>query len=146
VNRQFLHFQSDTESQLLPLGMVVEVIPMVHLDYEEEEGNELYRGILNFRGDMIPVFQLEGEGEGNANSNLLDYFLIIVNIEENDKIALLVREIYGVIEAEERSYSEVETGGAFPVLVAEIKGQLTRIFHPPLLRKSLYVSSVDQKV
>ena len=129
MGESFLHFEASIGSRLLPLQAVVEVIPMVRLNETRGEGNECYRGVLHFRGRMIPVFDFDAT---SRTAERPDAFLVVANSASRE-FALVASKIYDLVNVGEEDLSKLDTGAERCVSVASVDGQLVRIVDPECL-------------
>ncbi len=125
--KQFLHFQTSLGKRLVILNEVTEVLPMVALDYSETEGNDLYCGLLHFRGRVVPVFDVQQRTQKSLQC--LDLFLIVLNNEQQE-MAIVASDIYGIVEAPAECWQTLQTGSKRPIEVVNIEGEFLRILVP----------------
>ena len=88
---QFIHFTSAGKHMLLPIEDVSEVVPLMSLADVGHMGGHC-RGMLNLRGEMIPVFDVQAPSdEVNALSRL-----ILVS-RRSSTLGLLVDDVVDVV-------------------------------------------------
>ncbi len=119
----FLHFQSSAGSRLVRVSQVVEVIPMVALQHEQTDSNQ-FCGLLNYRGKIIPVFDLLRADE-NA---LLDMkaFLIVTQCYGSD-VALIACEVKLIFELMVEAVQIIAPANLAHFEVAKVEGEMVRV-------------------
>ncbi len=122
---QYLHFQSSVGRRLINVEEVVEVIPMVMLQREEADAqNKKFCGLMNFRGNIVPVFNLSGYEEETC----IDVGnLLIVSHTEAGLVALLAREVDYLVNIEHDELTRVNPIGGEPFLVSKINNEMVRL-------------------
>ena len=122
---EFLLFSTAAGQRLLPVQDVVEVIPFVKLQ-PENSNNPLFRGLLNYRGQILPVFDFVPASQGVA----ADYrcFLVVVQArtgafclvaqEVNHLLAVPDDGIFPVTAAPGQQFDVVKSGDAMIRIVS----------------------------
>jgi len=100
---------------------------MVRLEHAGESGGSKYRGLLHYRGRVIPVFR--AEETANDCIEREDLFLIVTSVA-NREIAIVAEELDTIFSTEDSSCSRSETGGAAPIEVVAIDGSLQKVINP----------------
>lgn len=127
---RFVRFCGSGGERLIPLTAVVEIIPMLRLLEGKHEGNRRYCGALHFRGRVIPVFDLE-DGDTATLDNPA-HFLVVTRGRERER-AIVAHDVDDIIEVERQACSQLDTGGAYPVCVVDVDGELIKVVDPDRL-------------
>lgn len=123
---KFLHFQSGAGERLLDLNLIVEVLPMVALEYFEESTSPYFLGGLRYRGEFVPVFSLKAGLQSEKNP---DYFLIVLAYE-NRKLALLAQNVMEVLSLRPDCIEKLPIGASSSVVIVKVKDSYLRVCEP----------------
>lgn len=122
---EFLLFSTALGQRLVPVESVVEVIPFVKLQ-QEQTANPLFRGLLNYRGQILPVFDFVAA----ANALVEDYrsFLVVMQGEQglfslvahevNQLLRVAVDDVFAVNAAAGESFAVAKAGEAMIRIVS----------------------------
>lgn len=124
--KEFLYFQSALGSRLVSVAEVVEVIPMVALQKESLE-NKLFCGLLNYRGQIVPVFDF---ADGSTQRTLDPQAFLIVTQYNGKPVALLAQEVNQIIAITSEDISLIAPAGAPSFSVAKLGDEMIRIVCP----------------
>ena len=123
---QYLHFESSLGSRLVSVSDVVEVIPLVALEPQESQ-DPLFCGLLNYRGKIVPVFDLSASEKNRLHD--IQSFLIVAQCEEHG-IAFLAKEVNAIIDVSPELISEIRSNSSPTFYVAKWADNLLRIVEP----------------
>ena len=128
VMKQFLHFHSSAGRRLIAVDQVIEVIPMVWLQREAaDDANQYFCGLLNFRGEIVPVFTLSMyEAKFHNDPNL---FLIVADTDQG-MVAVLALEVDYLVEVPDSAVSQINAIGGKVVNAAKVDDEMIRIVVP----------------
>lgn len=126
--RQFLHFQSDAGRRLIAVDEIIEVIPMVWLQREAADSEQdSFCGLLNFRGNIVPVFTLSVYEERTCTDP--SYFLIVTHTE-NGMVAVLAHEVDYLVNVDSAAISRISAQSGTVLNVAKVEDEMVRIVKP----------------
>lgn len=122
---QYLRFQSYAGSRLINVDEVVEVIPMVLLQRENaDDGQENFCGLLNFRGDIVPVFNLASYNE----TACLDISnLLIISSTDAGLVAIVAIEVDYPLNIANENLRDINPSQGKQFRVAKIDSDMVRI-------------------
>ncbi len=122
----YLHFESSLGSRLVSVSDVVEVIPLVALQPQESE-DPLFCGLLNYRGKIVPVFDLSTPAQDRLRDT--QSFLIVAQCEDHG-IAFLAKEVNAIIDVTPELISEIRPASSPAFHVAKWADNILRIVEP----------------
>ena len=125
---RFVRFDTGAGPRILPIENVVEVIPTVHLDETQAAGAPEYRGLLQYRGQVLPVFDL-----GNTTTGTylpVDWYLVVASTDAG-MFALAVSDVHHVIEVDISQCTSMDTGMGQRVDVVHLGKDILRVAGPP---------------
>lgn len=121
----FIHFITARGARLINVSEVVEVIPMVWLERDSDAVESAYYiGLLNYRGQIISVFDPAGNAQNFLPSP--EGFLI-VSSNGQQTIALLADEVNQLVEIDTESVREISAIDQQAFSAAKVNGQIIRI-------------------
>ncbi len=127
--RQFLHCRPGAEQRLVRLEDIVECIPMVELDEQQRADHPQYRGLLHFRGRVVPVFDLaEEHGQPLEPS----WFLIVLRARRQE-IAVVARQVFEILTSAAADYESVDIGHGQSLTVVSSDSQMLQVLEPEKL-------------
>lgn len=123
----FLHVLGGGGPGLIPLGWVVEVLPMVALQRTEDAAGR-YCGLLQYRGDVLSTFALDDrDADPQAHP---EWMLVIVRLDAVAE-AWVARDVVGVTEQDDDRVRSPRSGGGRTASVVEIEGVLVPVLDRP---------------
>lgn len=125
--KQFLHFQSGVGKRLVPVDDVVEVIPMVALQRDDETYGQHFCGLMNYRGHIVPVFTLSQYASEDCSN--IDYFLIVAGMGDA-MVAVLAQEVDYLVTVEAGDITTVRPREGQPFMVAKINEEMVKVVNP----------------
>lgn len=130
--RQFLHCRPADEERLVRLEDIVECIPMVKLDEQQHGDNPNYRGLLHFRGRVVPVVDLCAD-----KRQLLEpeWFLLVLRATDQE-IALVAREVFQISTYEAQNCERVDIGAGKTLTVVSSDSRMLQVVEPDTLLNS----------
>ena len=125
--KHFLHLFCGDSERLIHASEVIEVIPMVQLRKEDDDKSDPhYSGLLDYRGQVIPVFNLPGE-----DPEYLDPANFIVITRKNDEYAsVIASDVDDLIEIAQSDISTVRLTGDREIEVGKLDGRVVKILSP----------------
>jgi len=117
VTRTFLRFTAAGADRLLALDSVVEVVPMMRLHASGAEGSRRFRGILSYRGRMLPVFDFTDAVRPHSH----EWFLIIVD-DGRTEAAVVAEDVLDVVDVPTEGVSHIDSGALRHVDGASVDG------------------------
>lgn len=123
MSRDFISVTVAGEVQLIDMGQVREILPMVELQ-ETQRAERNCRGFLNLRGEIIPIFDLRPE---RPQLSAQDFIVVFEGFE--DGMGIVVDDVRDVVQVSDealktRHFSDGDR------LVAQLEGQLVPILDP----------------
>ncbi len=112
---------SEGEKVLFRLDDVVEVLPMLALS-GAAEGRGRFRGLLNLRGQVVPVHDLSDAARPLAE----DRFVVVSRLGEG-MVGLVVDDVLDVVDL---PLSEQSIGGGRTLVVAQSDQDLLTVLEP----------------
>lgn len=106
------------------LSDVREIVPMMSLE-GIESGGKTCRGLLNLRGEILPVFDLSGPDAPLAPSRF-----ILVSRAGHDPIGLIADDVVDFLSVPEGQVVSRLVGDARTVLVARVGDELIPVIEP----------------
>lgn len=106
------------------LSDVHEIVPMMSLEGIEGGGGNC-RGLVNLRGEIIPVFDLSGPDAALAPSRF-----ILVSRAGQDPIGLIADDVVDLLSVPEGQVVSRVVGDARSVVVARIDDELIPVIEP----------------
>lgn len=95
----YLELNVNDQSILLSLNTVEIVLPMATLQYVPDK-NHLLKGLLNYHGTAIPVYDLAELLEMEKTETDINTPLILVDMN-NKKVGIFLKEVQNVIEVDD---------------------------------------------
>ena len=129
ANLQFLHCRPAQEERLVRLEDIVECIPMVQLDENHGVDNPRYRGLLHFRGRVVPVVDLFADEHQPLE---LKWFLLVLRSGAQE-IALVVREVFQISTYDAGNCERVHIGPVDTLTVVSSDSQMLQVVEPDTL-------------
>lgn len=129
--RQFLRCRPGQEERLVRLEDVVECIPMVAIEEAQSATNPNYRGLLHFRGRVVPVFEVDGGG-GEALD--IGWFLLILRSGEQE-VALVARDVFEIMSCPAADYRRVAIGRESYQTVVSTESRVYQVVEPDELSR-----------
>ena len=127
--RRFLRFRTSDGDRLVRLREVVECIPMVRIEAQRRQGDPRYRGLLHFRGRVVPVFEPVSEAREALDP---DWFLLVVQADGRE-IALVARDFYDIVTSPAEQCRRIAVGGGAEVAVVSSEEEVLRVVEPTRL-------------
>lgn len=124
--RQFLRFRPGEEERLVRLEDIVECIPMVALEQARREESLHYRGLLHFRGRVVPVFDVS---QGQSERLDPDWFLLVLQASEQE-VAVVARDVFEILSRPAGDYREVSIGEGSRMAVVSAERRLFQVLEP----------------
>lgn len=124
--RSFLRFETVDGNRLVHLHHIVECIPMVQIETDCGSKDSRYRGLLHYRGDVLPVFHPVDTGRPTLDP---DWFLIIVEQNEQ-KMALVARGLDDIVNRPTDCCRRVEIGENQTTTVVSFEDDVVRVVEP----------------
>ncbi len=121
---QFIHFTSAGKHMLLHIEDVSEVVPLMSLTGVDHMGGSC-RGMLNLRGEMIPVFDVQAPGE---EVNQLSRLILVSR--RSSTLGLLVDDVVDVVVVPPSQIAERPLGGGKRATFARLEDAVLPIFEP----------------
>jgi purine-binding chemotaxis protein CheW len=103
--QQFVIITVAEQRRLIRAADLREVVPLMALS-EVEGRRGLCRGMINLRGEMLPVFDLAG-----PDATLSPSRVILVTPVNGDIVALLVDDVHDVVTVPDDQVALVRVGG-----------------------------------
>lgn len=128
-NLQFLHCRPAQEERLVRLEDIVECIPMVKLDEQHRMDNPNYRGLLHFRGRVVPVVDLVADERQPLEP---EWFLLVLRATAQE-IALVTREVFQLSTYEAEDYDHVDIGAGQTLTVVSSDSRMLQVVEPDTL-------------
>lgn len=120
---EFLLFSTALGQRLVSVESVVEVIPFVKLQQEQSD-NPLFRGLLNYRGQILPVFDFMAAG--NALAEDYSSFLVVLDGEQG-LFSLVAQEVNQLLQVAADDVFAVNAAAGAPFAVAKAGDAMIRI-------------------
>lgn len=110
---------------------------------------ESIKGIINLRGEVIPVIDLQAKFGKGYNENE-DTELIVINLR-NGRMALEVDKVYEIFDIEKDDLADMPTiakgeGVKYFERVAKVKNELIILVHPHKLLTEIEAQNVDELI
>ncbi len=123
-SQKFVVVSVSMKRKLVRLADVSEIVAMVALSAEDSAlGN--FRGLLNLRGEAVPVFDLRGPNAPLASSRF-----ILVSQADTNPIGVIVDDVHGVVTVASERLARRTVDRECSVDCAEIDGQLLTVIQP----------------
>lgn len=129
TNRQFLHCRPADGDRLVRLENIVECIPMVELDEQHRPDNPHYRGLLHFRGRVLPVVDLADD----SSQALQPTWLLLVLCTEDRELALVTRQVFQIASYPSDRCKRVDIGSGDTLTVVSSDSRMLRVIEPESL-------------
>lgn len=110
------------------ISEVREIVPLMALGDAGLGGSARCRGLLNLRGESIPVFDLSG-----PESPLLPTRLILITSLQGSPVGLVVDEVHDVVDVPAADVSRRPVGPGRELLVARVGEELLPVLEPERL-------------
>ena len=121
---EFLLLTLEAKKRLIAIDDVVEVIPMVRLDELDSNADPRFKGILHYRGDMVPVFLFAESDHQPIASDVL-----VVCEGSKKRMAFVVNQVEEIVEIAYKQISShpdpAQEGG-----IADLQGEAIEIIKP----------------
>lgn len=127
--RQFLHCRPAEDDRLVRLEDIVECIPMVQIDEQHRPDNPHYRGLLHFRGRVLPVVDLADDGLQPLQPQ---WFLLVLCAEDRE-LALVTRRVFQIASYPSHSCDRVDIGADDALTVVSTDSRMLRVIEPDSL-------------
>ena len=127
---KFLRFSTGDDQRLVALEAVVECIPTVQLEESGREGSDHFRGLLHYRGRVIPVFD---PGESAGEELKTEWFLVVVQLQD-EELALVARDVHDIVECPRDQLREVDVGSGNAMSVVSVGGEVLTVVDTERLR------------
>ena len=125
-SRRFLRFRSADGDRLVRLEDVVECSPMVQIEADMRADAPRYRGLLHFRGRVVPVFEPTSDQPEPIDP---DWFLVVLQSDDGE-IALVARDFYDIYTTDADNYAEVDIGAGRAITVVSSEEEVVRVVRP----------------
>lgn len=119
----FLLIQLADQKMALRLENITEIVPNMALATDPEVGDH-YRGILNLRGEMIPVFD-RAPSEGDAVARM-----IVVLRNQEDPMGLMVDDLVDIVALPAERVSTRSVGRGRTATFARLDDGVLRVLDP----------------
>lgn len=121
----FIHFTTTNGPRLINVTEVVEVIPMVWLERDSDAiDNAYYVGLLNYRGNIISVFDPAGGAQHFKPHP--DNFLIVCS-NGIQTIALIATEVHQLADIDKQEIRQIDALNQTSFSAAKLKDKIIRI-------------------
>ena len=121
----FIHFTTANGPRLINVTEVVEVIPMVWLERDSDAiDNAYYIGLLNYRGNIISVFDPAGGAQQFVPQP--DHFLIVCS-NSVQTIALIATEVHQLVDIDKDEIRQIDALNQASFSAAKLKDKIIRI-------------------
>ena len=124
--RQFLRFTSAGGDRLVRLEDVVECLPMVRIESDDGGSDPRYRGLLHYRGSVVPVFDPEPTSDPGLQPQ---WFLIVVE-QAGHRLALVAHDVDDIETCAADNCQRLKVGADQKVTVVSIKDEVVRVVEP----------------
>ncbi len=122
----FIHFRSGRNQMLIRIEDVDEVVPVMTLTSVGHMGGHC-RGMLNLRGEMIPVFDVVGAPKVDDVSLSQ---LILVGRCEGEPVGIVVDDVQDVVVVPDDQVAVRRLGGGRRATFARIENDLLPVLDP----------------
>ncbi len=105
----YVNLRIGTESFAISVYKVLEIIQVEQIT-QVPNSSDYVLGVLNFRGDIVPVIDMHKRFNVEDNDSHKDCMVVVVDVEHKDKkvlMGLLVDEVSDVIEFEYKNIKSV---------------------------------------
>jgi len=126
VGGHFIHFRSGDNHMLIRIEDVDEVVPVMTLTPVQYLGGTC-RGMLNLRGEMIPVFDVMGARQ--VDEVALSQ-LILVGRGEGEPLGIVVDDVQDVVVIPDDQVAIRRLGAGRHATFARIKDELLPVLDP----------------
>jgi purine-binding chemotaxis protein CheW len=124
VSQHFVRASSARRQWLVRVSDVREVVPMMALGHVEGQAGNC-RGVLNLRGELVPVFDLDA-----AQGPLGPERLILVMRESGGLLGLIVDEVHEVLVLPSEQVPWRPVGGGRQRQMALVGEQMLTVLEP----------------
>lgn len=124
MDQQFIVISAAQQRKLVRVSDIQEIVPLMALAEVDEVRSDC-RGMANLRGQIIPVFDLNG-----ADAALAPSRFVLVSRVEGSSIGLIVDEIHDVVTVPEAQLAPRPVGGGRSVLVTRIGNDVLAVLEP----------------
>jgi len=122
----FIHFRSGDNHMLIRIEDVDEVVPVMTLTTVRHLGGSC-RGMLNLRGEMIPVFDVMGAPkQGRIELSQL----ILVGRTDGEPVGIVVDDVQDVVVVPDDQVALRRLGGGRRATFARIQNELLPVLDP----------------
>lgn len=126
---QFLHCRPAQDDRLVRLEDIVECIPMVRIDEQHRPDNPRYRGLLHFRGRVLPVVDLADD----VSRPLEPQWFLLVLCSAQRELALVTRRVFQIASYSSQSCERVDIGAGDSLTVVSSDSRMLRVIEPDSL-------------
>ena len=127
--QKLLRFKTADGDRLIRLDHIVECIPMVELETGDADASQQYRGLLHYRGCVLPVFEPAATDRQRLDPS---WFLIILD-DDNHQIAVIARDIDDIESRPADCCRQLNIGGQRSVTVVSFDDDVVRVVEPQAL-------------
>lgn len=120
----FLMYSVRDRRRIVRVADVREIAPLMALDVLDE-ARGTFRGMMNLRGDIVPVFDLN-----SPDAPLHPSRLVLVTRRGDALVGLIVDEVHEVISVDESSIAKRPIGDGSVVSAIRFGGELLTILDP----------------
>lgn len=123
--KQFVIVTVAERKRLVRIEDVREIVPLMEL--AEIEGRRgACRGMVNLRGEMIPVFDLAGPEARLSPSRVI----VVARLQDNESVGLLVDDVHDVVTVPGERVATRPVGGGQVVTVVSIDDEILSVLEP----------------
>lgn len=123
--KQFVIVTVAERKRLIRIEDVREIVPLMAL--AEVEGRRgACRGLVNLRGEMIPVFDLAGADARLSPSRVI----VVARMPQNECIGLLVDDVHDVVTVPGERVATRPVGGGQVTTVVSIEDEILSVLEP----------------
>lgn len=127
MDNTYVHFITDSGARLIAVSEVVEIVPMVMLDQSKTgESVSGFKGLFNYRGRIIPVFELSADK--NIKPLDVSHFLIVTSVS-GSSIAIVATEVNQLVSVLSSDISHINPLGEQSFSVAKVNDSMLRVVH-----------------
>lgn len=126
---KFLRFKTTDGDRLVRLEHIVECLPMVAIESDHSGSDPRYRGLLHYRGRVLPVFEPVGR---DRQPLAPDWFLIVAE-DDDCELALIARDVDDIESRPADDCRNLEVGDGNQVTVVGFDDEIVRVLEPSAL-------------
>ncbi len=125
--RRFLHFATAAGDRLAAIEDVDVVLPMMRLDRVRGEGGDRCLGLMDLRGELVPVFDfVPHAGDAEPSPDLL----LVVLRAVASRVAVVAVDVHGAVAIPDGQCLDWAVPGSLPIRSANLDGHILRIVQP----------------